>query len=588
VPATKRSAGPGRVRPVRFGAVTLLRVGIAQLNPVVGDLTGNTDRVVSAIADANRQGCALVVFPELVLSGYPPEDLVLRPAFIEGMTASLGVVAGATAGLDTVAVVGFVDERDGARFNAAAVCAAGEVVGVYHKRQLPNYAVFDEQRYFDVGAEPLVLWEVGGVAVGITICEDVWVANGPSRQLGEGGAGLLVNLNGSPYHQGKVAERERVLAERVAEAGCPVVYVNQVGGQDELIFDGASLVMDANATVIHRLPAFAEELSVVDLEVPARETGAPSLPVVPVTPPAGREPTHPAPPHLAPVLSPTDEVYAALVLGTRDYARKNGFSEVVIGLSGGVDSSLVAVIAADALGPDKVHGVAMPSRYSSEHSVADATDLASRLGIGLRTIRIEPAHQAFLEMLSDSFGGASLGLTEENLQSRIRAVVLMALSNQFNWLLLTTSNKSESAVGYSTLYGDSAGGLAVIKDVPKLLVYELCRRRNEVALAAGDAPPIPESVITKPPSAELRPDQRDDQSLPPYEVLDPLLEAYVERDQSVSDLVAGGFDEGTARRIGRLVDSAEYKRRQSPPGLRVTTKAFGKDRRLPITNAFRG
>ena len=572
-----------------------LRLALAQLNLVVGDLEGNTRRVATAIAEAGAARCDLVVLPELSLCGYPPEDLLLRPDFLDGVADRLADVAAATAttpGL--VALVGFA-EREGSRLhNAVAVCADGRVRGVTRKRVLPNYAVFDEQRYFLPGEGQDLLWEVAGAAVGVVVCEDGWVADGPVAVLGRGGADLIVHVNASPFHAGKVTERERMLAARAAESGCAQVYLNLVGGQDELVFDGGSMVVDGRGVVVHRLGSFVDELAVVDLEVGG--THQRSLPVIEVTGStaaaglAGRSPVVVPPPgELA-------EVYGALVLGTRDYVTKNGFGEVVIGLSGGIDSSLVAAIAADALGADHVHAVAMPSRHSSTHSRTDAAAVAAALGIDLRTIPIEEAHAAFLAMLSTSLtdpdGAAldetALGLTGENLQSRIRAVVLMALSNHFGWLVLSTSNKSESAVGYSTLYGDSVGGLAVIKDVPKLLVYRLCRYRNELAGAVGAPPPIPESVLDKPPSAELRPGQRDDQSLPPYDILDPLLEAYVEDDRSFADLVADGHDPEVVGRVVRLVDAAEYKRRQSPPGLRVTTKAFGKDRRLPITNAYRG
>ena len=563
-----------------------LRVALAQVNPTVGDLDGNVALVVDAIGRAAAANSDLVVFPELVLTGYPPEDLLLRPDFVVGALDALKLVAAATSGSACVTIVGFVDSEAGKLFNAAAVCAGGRVRGVYRKRLLPNYSVFDEQRYFAAGTEPLMLWGVAGVDVGITVCEDAWVDDGPVARLGEGGADLVVNINASPFHIAKVLERERNLIRRAAESGCPQVYVNLVGGQDELVFDGASMIVDASGQVIHRLVSFAPELSVVDLEVESRQPT--TLPVVELSTQSAASAQPVLAPHSAPTLPETAEVYEALVLGTRDYVAKNGFTDVVVGLSGGVDSTLVAAVAVDALGPDHVHGVAMPSRYSSEHSLSDAAELATRLGIDFRTVPIEAGHAAMLSMLSESFGDAELGLTGENLQSRLRAVVLMALSNQFGWLVLTTSNKSESAVGYSTLYGDSAGGLAVIKDVPKLLVYRLCRHRNDVAAAAGAVPPIPGSVLDKPPSAELRPDQRDDQSLPAYEVLDPLLEAYVEGDTSIADLINDGHDPAVTGRIVALVDRAEYKRRQSPPGLRVTTKAFGKDRRLPITNAYRG
>ena len=558
-----------------------LRVALAQLNLVVGDLTGNVDRIVGAMKAAEADGCDLVAFPELSIPGYPPEDLLLKPAFVVDNREALDRVAAAAGRCATV--VGFVDADGDDLYNALAVCHDGQVVGTYRKRRLPNYEVFDERRYFTNGSEPLELYRIGGVRVGVTICEDAWAADGPVADTGRGGAEVVVNLNGSPFHAGKVHEREAMLSERALEAGCPILYVNLVGGQDELVFDGASLVVDESGTVVTRAAQFVECLFVTDVEVPARvQPAAGALRVVDVSGPQAEAPVVVAP--AAPLLGPDREVYEALVLGTRDYVTKNGFGDVVIGLSGGVDSSIVATIAVDALGPERVHGVLMPSRYSSEHSVTDAQRLVENLGIDSRLITIEPAFRAFTEMLAPSFDGREPDLTEENLQSRIRGVTLMALSNKFGWLVLTTGNKSESAVGYSTLYGDTAGGFAVIKDVPKLLVYRLCRDRNHRA----GRELVPEAVLVKPPSAELRPDQRDDQSLPPYEELDPIIEAYVEHDRTAGELIESGFDPATVQRIVRLIDLAEYKRRQTPPGVRITTKAFGKDRRLPITNRYRG
>jgi len=568
--------------------VARLRIALAQLNTRVGDLDANVERIVSSIEEAERAACDVVAFPELAITGYPPEDLLLKPGFVADNRVALDAIAARTG--RCVAVVGFVAaDRD--LHNAAAVCAGGRVVGTYHKRLLPNYAVFDEQRYFVAGSEPLRLFEVAGVRLGVSVCEDAWSPDGPVAAQAAGGAELVVNINASPYFAGRLEARERMLATRAADTSCAVVYVNQVGGQDELVFDGASLVFDAEGSLVARAHQFTEELLVVDLDVrpvfrkrlldPRGRASATPLEVVAVTGPSSAPPSDHRPASVAPVLDPVAEVYQALVVGTRDYVGKNGFTDVVIGLSGGIDSSLVACVAVDALGADHVHGVSMPSRYSSEGSRTDAEELAANLGIGLATIAIEPAHSAFVEMLAPSFVGRAPDLTEENLQSRIRGVLLMALSNKFGWMVLTTGNKSEVAVGYSTLYGDSAGGFAVIKDVPKTLVYELGRHRN------GLGPAVPEAVFVKPPSAELRPDQRDDQSLPPYEVLDPLLEAYVERDMTADELEAAGFDPALVRRVTRLVDLAEYKRRQSPPGVRVTPKAFGKDRRLPITNGYR-
>ncbi len=569
--------------------MTRLRVALCQLNPVVGDLGGNAERLIEALALAEDAGCDLAVFPELCITGYPPEDLLLKSGFVADNLAALTKVAAATE--SCTAVVGFVDE-DLDLYNAAAVCAFGEMRGVYHKQELPNYSVFDEARYFARGTGATQLFLIGGVRVGVSVCEDAWNPWGPIAAQAAAGAELVVNINASPYYADRLVEREQMLATRAADASCALVYVNCVGGQDELIFDGASLVYDAAGRKLASLPQFAQQVTPVDLEVrpvyrkrlldPRGRQQAPPLPVTTVSAEPRQPPAAPRLPRpLAEALGPEAEVYQALVIGTGDYVRKNGFTDVVIGLSGGIDSSLVAAIAADALGPTRVHGVAMPSRYSSPGSRNDAEDLATRLGIDYREIPIEAAHTAFVGMLADSFAGYEEDLTEENLQSRIRGVTLMALSNKLGWLVLTTGNKSEMAVGYSTLYGDTAGGFAVIKDVPKTLVYRLCLWRNQ------QHPVIPEAVLTKPPSAELRPDQRDDQNLPAYDVLDPVLEAYVEGDLTAGELVAAGYDEELVRRVVRLVDLAEYKRRQTPPGVRVTPKAFGKDRRVPITNRYR-
>ena len=581
--------------------MTRLRIASCQINTRVGDLAHNVARITEALDQAEAAGCNLAVFPELAVTGYPPEDLLLKPGFIADNRAALEQVAAHTRGC--VAVVGFVDvHRD--LWNAAAVCAHGEVRGVYHKRNLPNYAVFDEQRYFAHGWEPTGLWSVGGVRVGVSICEDAWNPAGPILDQADSGAELIVNLNASPYAEGKLAFRERLMATRAADASCALVYVNQVGGQDELVFDGGSMVFDPHGEVIARSPQFVEDLLIVDLDIDPvyrkrllDPRGRPTddlLPVeviatVPVDGDAdgesGARADRPAlaPPTLAAPLDPDEEVYRAIVLGTRDYLVKNGFTDVVIGLSGGIDSTLVAVVAVDAIGADHVHGVSMPSRFSSDHSRSDAQALAENLGIDFRTIAIEPAHVALLDMLAPSFGDRPADLAEENLQSRIRGVTLMALSNKLGWIVLSTGNKSEVAVGYATLYGDTVGGYSVLKDVYKTRVYDLCRWRN----TQGPAPVIPEGVITKPPSAELRPDQRDDQSLPPYEVLDPILEGYIEHDRTIPELIARGHDPATVQRVARLVDNAEYKRRQSPIGVKVSPKAFGKDRRLPITNGYR-
>jgi NAD+ synthase (glutamine-hydrolysing) len=566
-----------------------LRLAAAQLNTVVGDLAGNVERILGALAAAEAAGADICIVPELAIPGYPPEDLLLKPGFVADNVAALEKVAAATG--QCAVVVGFVGAADGGTglANAAAVCAGGRVVGVYRKRFLPNYGVFDEQRWFIPSDEPPTLFGIAGAWVGVSICEDVWFDDGPVAQEGRAGADVVVNINASPYNRGRHEERLSMLRRRVDEAGCAIAYVNQVGGQDELVFDGDSLMVAADGTLVASGAQFDTDLVVVDLLLgPHRPRGISELlPRVVVTEPRPGERPMLTPPPLRPPLSDHAEVYAALVLGTRDYLSKNGFTEAVIGLSGGIDSSLVAALAVDALGPARVHGLSMPSRYSSDGSRQDAEVLADRLGIDLKVVPIEEAHVAFASMLAPALGREPFGLTDENLQSRLRGVLLMAVSNANGWIVLTTGNKSEMATGYSTLYGDSAGGFAVIKDVPKTLVYELCRYRNTQAVLEGLPGPIPDSVIDKPPSAELRPDQRDDQSLPPYEELDPVLQGYVERDRTAAELVGEGFDPAVVDLVGRVVDGAEYKRRQNPPGVRITTKAFGKDRRMPITNRYR-
>jgi NAD+ synthase (glutamine-hydrolysing) len=596
-----------------------IRVAMAQLDLVVGDLEGNVERILRALSRAEAAGAQLCVFPELAITGYPPEDLLLKAGFVADNESALDEVARATR--DCAAVVGYVQRlpRESGQMvgeastgaetragswadrrphlaNAAAVCVGGQVAGVYRKRLLPNYSVFDEQRWFSPGDQPAVLYRLGGVVMGVSICEDVWADAGPVATLGAAGAQLVVNVNASPYSRGRRAERLAMLGDRVRESGTAIVYVNLVGGQDELVFDGASLVVAADGTLLAAGAQFEEDFVVADVPVPGRPS--PSAHVVDLAVQKTQEDTQAKTPSEgrpsltvdAPVREPLDpvaEVYAALVLGTRDYLSKNGFRDAVVALSGGIDSSLVATLAADAIGAEHVHGVAMPSRYSSEGSITDARALAERLGIDFRVVPIEQAHRCMAGELETALGAPPAGTTDENLQSRIRGVLLMAVSNATGWIVLTTGNKSEMATGYSTLYGDSAGGFAVIKDVPKTLAYELCRYRNARAAAGGLPEPIPRSVLEKPPSAELRPTQRDDQSLPPYEVLDPILEAYVEHDRTATDLVADGFDPELVDRIVRLVDNAEYKRRQMAPGVRITNKAFGRDRRMPITNAYR-
>jgi NAD+ synthase (glutamine-hydrolysing) len=572
-----------------------LRVAAAQINVVVGDLAGNVERIVAAYEAAEQAGADLVAFPELAVCGYPPEDLLLRPSFVAQCQEALDKLAARTG--RTAAVIGFPEAgRDLA--NAAALCAHGQVLGVYRKHLLPNYAVFDEQRYFAPGTADGPLFVVGGVRVGLSICEDAWSPTGPIFTQAAAGAELVVNINASPYYAGRILERETMLATRAADASVPIVYVNLVGGQDELVFDGGSLVYDELGHLVARGKQFVDDLLIVDIDVrpvfrkrlldPRGRASASPLPEVAVTeatPPHALEQR--IEPRVEPLLDDVREVYEALVVGTRDYVLKNQTERVFIGLSGGIDSSLVACIAVDALGADRVTGVLMPSRYSSTHSVLDAGKLAANLGLHAYTIPIEAAHAALLGMLAAPFADvvSEPGLAEENIQSRIRGLIVMALSNKFpRSIVLTTGNKSEMAVGYATLYGDMAGGYAVIKDCAKTLVYRLAADRN--ARAGRDL--IPQAVLDKPPSAELRPDQRDDDTLPAYSTLDMILEGYVERDQSVADLVTAGFNEDVVRQVVHLIDRAEYKRRQSPPGVRVSPKAFGKDRRLPITNRWPG
>lgn len=547
-----------------------MRVAGAQINLTVGDLPGNEARIAEAMEWAESQGADLLLLPELAVTGYPPEDLVLRPSFVEDNLAVVKRLA-ARAG-EVVTVVGFVDRAERSQVapddavdrrvaNAAAILQGGRVLGVYHKVLLPNYGVFDEDRYFVTGTRPDRVWQLGGRRVGVSICEDIWVAEGPPQQQAAAGAQLLLNINASPYHRGKAREREAMLVERARRAGVPVVYLNLVGGQDELVFDGASLVLAADGTVLHRSPQFAEDRFVVEV-------------------PEGGEEGRPG--RVEPLLGEEEEVYRALVTGLRDYVGKNGFRSVVVGLSGGIDSALTAAIAADALGPQAVWGVAMPSRYSSEGSVTDAKQLAANLGIRFDILPMDSVFQAHLEALQPVFSGTQPGVAEENLQARIRGAILMALSNKFGPMVVATGNKSEMAVGYATLYGDMVGGYAVLKDVLKTMVYRLARWRNR----HGEV--IPAATIAKPPSAELRPDQRDSDSLPPYEELDPVLECYVERDMGVREMVAAGFDPALVARVVALVDRNEYKRRQAAPGVKITVKGFGKDRRLPITNHYRG
>jgi len=562
-----------------------LRIAGAQIDLTVGDLAGNEQKILEAMAWAEDQGADVLLLPELAITGYPPEDLVLREGFVTENLAVLDRLAAASATVATV--VGFVDrlatevidddvvKRDVA--NAAAVLADGAVKGIYHKELLPNYGVFDEARYFAESRDPVRVWMMSGVTTGVSICEDIWSPDGPPSVQAASGAAVLLNINGSPYHIGKGEERAALLRDEAVRSGAVVAYLNTVGGQDELVFDGDSMIFLPDGTLAYRAAQFAEELFIVDVLVP--EHRRPGIDPVAVTEPRD---TDTAAPELAigDRLEEDAEIYTALVTGLRDYVHKNGFSEVVVGLSGGIDSALVASIAVDALGPDLVHGITMPSRYSSEGSLTDSKALADNLGCRFDVVPIEPVFTAFLDSLAPLFGEASSDVAEENLQARIRGTLLMAISNKFGGMVVATGNKSEMAVGYATLYGDMAGGFAVLKDVYKTVVYRLAGWRNK----QGEV--IPQAIIDKAPSAELRPDQLDTDSLPPYDVLDSILERYIENDATVDEIVADGYERDLVYRIARMVDRNEYKRRQAPPGVRITRKGFGRDRRLPITNHY--
>jgi NAD+ synthase (glutamine-hydrolysing) len=565
---------------------------MAQINTVVGDIDGNVRKIVAGLEQARDVGADLVLLPEMTVTGYPPEDLLLKPAFLQANLEALRPIAAATRGL--TAVVGFADVTEDV-YNAAAVFHDGQRSHVYRKHYLPNYGVFDEDRYFRSG-DDVPIFHRGDLTFGVSICEDIWYPAGPPEiQALKGGARLLINISASPYHAGKGHAREQMLRTRASDNAAVVAFCNLVGGQDELVFDGGSVIINERGDVIARGAQFEEDFIVADIDTtavfrwrlhdPRRRKAVPSsLPGVDLTLPAPETETRPElDDHLAEPLGDLEEIYAALVLGTRDYIHKNGFQQVVIGLSGGIDSSLVACIAVDALGAENVVGVSMPSRYTSDMSNDDAAVLADNLGIRYLRIPIEPVFVAYLDALSKPFEGTERDVTEENIQARIRGNYLMALSNKFGWIVLTTGNKSEMSVGYATLYGDMAGGYAVIKDVLKDLVYALSRWRNE----QPGGPVIPERVITRPPSAELRPDQKDSDALPAYEILDPVLRAYVEDDQSPEEIMTHlDLPASVVMRVVRLVDRAEYKRRQAPPGVRITVRAFGKDRRLPITQKY--
>ena len=562
-----------------------LRIAGGQIDLTVGDITGNEAKIVEAMTWAETVAADVLVLPELTITGYPPDDLLLRSAFVEENRAVLARLAQRSG--ETVVIVGFVDSatEDSPRLddaeprevaNAAALICRGEVKGIYHKVLLPNYGVFDEDRYFVPGNGDTQLWNVGGLAVGLSVCEDIWVADGPPAAQAEAGAQVLFNINGSPYHRGKGRVRSELLSRQAKNFGVPVVYVNRVGGQDELVFDGQSMVFDAEGQLIMRAAQFDEELFCFDLELGAAASIGEEVRSEARTDRSGDRAAT-----IAPELGETEEAYRALVTGLDHYVSKNGFAEVVIGLSGGIDSALTATVAVDALGPSSVWCVAMPGPYSSDMSLRDAQDICERLGCRLSVIPIGDIFKAHLDALADAFAGTETGIAEENLQARIRGAILMALSNKFGGMVVATGNKSEMAVGYATLYGDMAGGYSVLKDVLKTEVYELARWRNEQSKGLGE--PIPQSVIDRPPSAELREDQVDTDSLPPYDQLDPILRRYVEHDESVDAIVAGGADADMVRRVVAMVDGNEYKRRQAAPGVRITLKAFGKDRRLAIT-----
>jgi NAD+ synthase (glutamine-hydrolysing) len=538
-----------------------VRIALGQVDTTVGDLPGNVDLLTAWASRATEADADVVAFPELAITGYPPEDLVLRPAFVEDNLIALDALAANTTGGCSI-VVGFVDRSERGIHNAAALVGGGKVVARYHKIKLPNYGVFDEARTFTPGDAACPV-RIAGSELGLSVCEDAWMPGPPFDEYAHRHTPVILNINGSPFHRGKADERIEISRARALETGSWIVYVNAVGGQDELVFDGGSVVVRPDGSLAHHAAMFEEDLLVVDIdgEISSAQERAPWP-------------------------EDLEQVYLGLVLGLRDYVGKNGFEQVVLGLSGGIDSALVAVLARDALGPEAVRTLAMPSPYSSSESLDDATQVATGLGVRLDVLEIGDVFSGYLDALRETFRGTKEGVAEENLQARIRGNLLMALSNKFGSLVLATGNKSEYAVGYATLYGDMAGGFAPIKDVPKTLVYELAKWRN--AIGGAETPPIPQRVLDKPPSAELRPDQKDTDSLPPYDVLDPIVEAYVEDDRSPEDIIAArGLDPKLVDRVVEMIDRAEYKRRQAAPGIKITPKAFGRDRRLPITNRYR-
>ena len=586
-----------------------VRIAMVQMNPTVGDLDGNVRRITAWLREAKKAKADLVAFPELAITGYPPEDLLLKPRFVADNLHALHEIVRHCRGL--AAVVGYVSQSDGIDpkpahssvvsagahelYNAAAVMADQKLLTSYCKWYLPNYGVFDESRYFHPGRR-LPLIRLRGTLVGVNICEDIWLPEGPTGFQAAAGAEIIVNINASPFHLGKSRVREQMLATRARENGVVLTYTNAVGGQDDLVFDGNSVILSHQGEVIARGKAFEEDMIVADLNMeavtrarrtsqkkplPRRIASAVEVHATPI--PSGQKTRARAVPDVVAVLDPLEEVYLALKLGVRDYVRKNGFARAVIGLSGGVDSALTAVLAVDALGADNVWGLFMPSPYTSKDSYDDVAELGKRLAISVRTIPITTLFENYRRALAETFEGHASDTTEENLQARIRGNLLMAFSNKFGHLVLTTGNKSEMSVGYATLYGDMAGGFAVIKDVPKTMVYELARLRN----LRGTTPVIPKRTLDRPPTAELRPNQKDEDSLPPYEILDPILQAYVEEDRSLEEIVEAGFDRATVARVMTMVDGSEYKRRQAPIGIKITHRALGKDRRMPITNGYR-
>jgi NAD+ synthase (glutamine-hydrolysing) len=571
-----------------------LRIALAQINPTVGDLKGNTEKIIHYIQEARRREAQIVAFTELAVTGYPPEDLLLKPRFIEDNLQAVETITAETAGI--IAVVGFVDRKNDI-YNAAAVMGEGTIFDIYHKMYLPNYGVFDEMRYFQAGTRQPV-YRLGEIGFGVNICEDIWYPDGPARLQTLGGAELIININASPFDMGKAEIRQEMLATRARDFDCVVAYVNTAGGQDELVFDGGSLVFDERGNLFVRGAPFEEELIVADLDIegvfmsrlhnPRRrqEKLAFRGAVEEITLPASIPLKTPGPlnkPHIAPALSQEEEVYKALTTGVRDYVSKNRFREVLIGLSGGVDSAVVASVAADAIGAKNVHCLFMPSRFTSEDSREDSYKLCANLGVALKEVSIERIFQAYLETLSPLFKGHPHGVTEENIQARIRGNILMAFSNKLGYLVLTTGNKSEMSVGYATLYGDMAGGFAVIKDVPKTMVYALAKWKN----CCSGRQVIPERIITKAPTAELRENQKDTDTLPPYPILDPVLQSYIEEDRSFEEILGLGGEPEGIKRVIAMIDRSEYKRRQAPPGIKITPRAFGRDRRFPITNRYR-